>query len=82
MRAGQAVRRGDVLATVGSTGWSLSPHVHYEIRRREGGDETPRPVDPLLYILDRRWPDEERLFGGRNPPPAGGFEPLPPGFVR
>lgn len=44
-RAGQRVKRGDVIALVGSTGFSVAPHVHYEVH--EGGD----PVDPLRYIF-------------------------------
>lgn len=41
--AGQYVRRGQVIAYVGSTGYSTGPHVHYEIRVND------RPVDPLSY---------------------------------
>jgi murein DD-endopeptidase MepM/ murein hydrolase activator NlpD len=82
VRAGQKVGRGDVLATVGNSGWSTSPHVHYEVRRRDAQGE-PRPIDPLMYILDRRWPNEEKLlFGGRNNPPPGGYELLPKGLGR
>jgi murein DD-endopeptidase MepM/ murein hydrolase activator NlpD len=81
VKRGERVRRGDVVATVGSTGWSTSPQLHYEVRRRdEDGDF--RPVDPLVYILDHRWPNEERLLlraaadGGDD-----AFEPLPRGIV-
>jgi murein DD-endopeptidase MepM/ murein hydrolase activator NlpD len=82
VRPGQKVSRGDVLATVGNSGWSTSPHVHYEVRRRDALGE-PRPIDPLVYILDRRWPNEEKLlFGGRNAPPANGYELLPKGLGR
>jgi murein DD-endopeptidase MepM/ murein hydrolase activator NlpD len=78
VRAGQAVRRGDRLATVGSSGWSTSPHLHYEIRRKDA-DGVFRPIDPLLYILDHRWPGDERLLlNARNTRPIQGFEPLPP----
>jgi murein DD-endopeptidase MepM/ murein hydrolase activator NlpD len=77
VRAGQRVRRGDLLAAVGDTGWSSSPHLHYEVRRR-GADDVYRPVDPLIYVLDHRWPSEERLLvRARNAPPLADFEPLP-----
>ncbi len=80
--AGKRVRRGDELATVGSSGWSLSPHVHYEVRKLAPSGELV-PVDPLLYILDRRWPGEERLLAQvSSAPRPGDYEPLPPGLGR
>lgn len=77
VRQGQRVRRGDLLATVGKTGWSPNPHLHYEVRRK-GADGVYRPVDPLIYILDRRWPNEERLLvRAKSARPLQSFEPLP-----
>lgn len=76
VRRGQRVEQGDVLGTVGRTGWSTSFHLHYEVRRREEGDF--RPVDPRIYILDHQWRDEERLLvRARSAPDLSNFEPLP-----
>ena len=41
---GQRVSRGQIIARVGSTGWSTGPHLHVEIRYN---GET---VDPLDYV--------------------------------
>jgi len=77
VRRGQRVRQGDVLATVGDTGWSTSPHLHYEVRRRDDEGQF-RPVDPRIYILDHRWRDEERiLVRARSTPALEDYEPLP-----
>jgi len=43
VRAGQIVKRGEVIARVGSTGISTGPHVHYEIWKNG------RAVDPRKF---------------------------------
>lgn len=45
-KLGQAVSRGDVIGSIGSTGRSTGPHLHYEVR--VGGVS----VNPLRYILN------------------------------
>ncbi len=81
VRVGQRVAQGDVVATVGNTGWSTSPHLHYEVRRSDGAEY--RPIDPRIYILDHRWRDEERLLvRARSAPDPGDYEPLPRSFGR
>lgn len=77
VRTGETVEQGQVLATVGNTGWSTSPHLHYEVRRKTTEDDF-RPVDPRIYILDHQWRDQEKLLvRARSAPDTSSFEPLP-----
>lgn len=46
VEAGQQVKRGEVIATVGSTGLSKSPHLHYEVH------VNGRPVNPINYYAN------------------------------
>jgi murein DD-endopeptidase MepM/ murein hydrolase activator NlpD len=52
VRAGQRVRRGDLIGFVGSTGRSTGPHLHYEVWVRD------QAQNPIHFILD-----EYRTFG-------------------
>jgi len=52
VRAGQRVRRGDVIGFVGNTGRSTAPHLHYEVWFND------QAQNPIKYILD-----EYRSFG-------------------
>ena len=46
---GEVIRSGEVIAFVGSTGWSTGPHLHFEIRRNG------KAIDPLTVL------DEEEI---------------------
>lgn len=46
VNVGQLVKRGDIIGTMGSSGYSTGPHLHYEVLR-DG-----RCVDPMKYILN------------------------------
>ena len=57
VRKGQQVRRGDIIARSGDTGLSLSPHLHYEVRK-DG-----MRVDPIHYFFMELSPGEyQRLM--------------------
>ncbi len=46
VKDGQKVKRGDVIGLVGSTGRSVSPHLHYEVRINN------RPVNPVNFYYE------------------------------
>ena len=46
VQKGERVTRGQIIASLGNTGRSTGPHVHYEIRIAN------KPVDPRRYILN------------------------------
>ncbi|WP_448561212.1 peptidoglycan DD-metalloendopeptidase family protein [Trichothermofontia sp.] len=49
VRENQQVEQGQLIAEMGSTGFSTGPHVHFEIRKRDRG-----PVNPMAFLSGQR----------------------------
>lgn len=52
VRVGEKVKKGQVIGTVGSTGTSTAPHLHYEVR------EKGKAINPIHFCMDGLNPQE------------------------
>lgn len=62
VKKGDWVRRGQQLGTMGSTGRSTGPHLHYAVRYQDRKRSRNKGyVDPETFLLD--WPKDDRVTG-------------------
>ena len=67
---GQKLKRGEVLGTLGSTGRSTGPHLHYEIRK-DG-----RAVNPFYFFYENLSSEEYTLLASRATLSEGPYQPV------
>lgn len=48
VKRGQRIKRGEIIASMGSTGYSTGPHLHYEVLRNG------KSLDPRMFILNEK----------------------------
>jgi len=70
VKVGQKVKRGEVVGTLGSTGRSTGPHLHYEIRKDK------RAVNPFYFFYENLSSDEYSLLASKANNSEGPYQPL------
>jgi murein DD-endopeptidase MepM/ murein hydrolase activator NlpD len=66
VKRGQRVARGAPIGLVGTTGFAMTPRLHYEVHRLVNGRWVPR--DPRIFVLDVDWIGSAGFRAGPTPP--------------
>ena len=82
VKKGEQVKRGQIIGEVGNTGWSTSPHLHYEIRSMLVNGQSYVPVDPRICILDHHWSNLDQVLIAARSWSNTDYEPIPSVFRR
>lgn len=56
VKRGETVKRGQLIATLGNTGKSTAPHLHYEVHKND------KPVNPIHFFFNDLTPEEYGLI--------------------
>ncbi|HEY5826599.1 MAG TPA: M23 family metallopeptidase, partial [Cyclobacteriaceae bacterium] len=59
VKEGEVILKGQTIGTIGDSGLSSGPHLHYEVRIKG------RPVDPIIYCMDDLTPEEYKTLVAR-----------------
>ncbi|MBN2668635.1 MAG: M23 family metallopeptidase [Bacteroidales bacterium] len=62
---GQKVKRGEVIGTVGNTGKSVGPHLHYEVHKKNV------PIDPINFYFEDITPEQYNEMILQSTQPGG-----------